>query len=178
MTRFVRYVPKPFELAPEGIHPARLVEIKDIKPGPNGRGEEKERVRFSWELKGVFTSNGDPMRVFDTYNLSLHPKSFLCGAIRGIIGREPGEEFDIDSLLGVERDLALKHNEGDDGKTYCNIVAYYRKKTAAETAEEQRVQTVTQRVIEAGAKDSHKLSYSPPPPDSDAATITDEAIPF
>jgi hypothetical protein len=161
MTRVIRYTQKQFELPSEGIHLARLIEIKDLEPGLNPKGEEKSRVRFVWELADEVNISGNPMKAFQTFNVSLHPKSFLGQAIHDITGRDPGNQFDLDSLLGVEVQLVLKHNQGDDGRVYCNVAAILRAKTEAEDAEDAQA---TAKVKAAAV--------------SDRAEITDEDIPF
>jgi hypothetical protein len=147
MTRTIRYTPnKSYELPSEGVHRAQLTDIKDLPPALDSKGEQHERLRFIWGLKDQVNSFGDPMRVFATYNLSLHPQSFLSRAIFDITGREPGSEFDLDSLLGIECDLVIKHNRAPDGRVYANVSSILRPKTAAGPAEEKRVRRATEKV--------------------------------
>jgi hypothetical protein len=120
--RIIRYTPQTqFELASEGVHRARLEQIKDLDPALNSKGEEHQRIRFIWSLEDQVNSSNYAFRVFQTFNLSLHPQSFLSRAIFDITGREPGREFDLDSLVGVEVELVIKHNSGDDGRVYANV---------------------------------------------------------
>jgi hypothetical protein len=173
MTRTIRYTPnKSYELPSQGVHRARLEQIKDLDPALNSQGEEHERIRFIWSLEDQVNSSNYAFRVFQTFNLSLHPQSFLARAIFDISGREPGREFDLDSLIGVEVDLVIKHNSGDDGRVYANVATILRPKTAAEAAEEKRVRTATERVKEQGRR-SHMTR-----PEPDAVEITDGDVPF
>jgi hypothetical protein len=173
MTRIVHRQYKEFELPPEGVHRGRLTEIKDLEPTVNLNGEEKERVRFIWTLLHQRTSSGDTMKVYQTFNVSLHPQSYLSQAIRDITGEEPGDHFDLDGLLGCECDLVLKHNEGNDGRTYCNVRTILRLPTAAEAAEEKRVAAVTEKVKQAAAQPQGAVTVP-----AEADTISDEDIPF
>jgi hypothetical protein len=169
----IRFSHKQFELASEGVHHAKLIEIRDIEPAVNPMGKEKERVRFIWELRDEMNSAGAPMRVFQTLNLSLHPQSFLSKAIFDITGREPGMQFDLDTLVGAEADLVIKHNQGADERTYANVVSILRLKTAAEEAEEKRVRAATQRV-----KDESRRSHTVTRPQPEQAEIADNDVPF
>ena len=179
--RIIKYQQKTFELPPPGLHRGRLVEIKDVSPAMNPQGEEKDRVRFVWTLLHQLDSSGNPMKVFQTLNLSLHPRSFLSQTIGDITGQEPGEEFDLDSLLGSEADLLIKHNSGSDGRTYANVVSILRPPTPAEAAEAQRVAAVTAKVKEMARQPAHIVSTPPPAapalPNADSE-ITDADIPF
>jgi len=114
------------------------------------------------------------MKAFQTFNLSLHPQSFLSQAIRDITGRDTGNEFDLDSLLGVEVDLVIKHNEGTDGRIYANVATILRPKTKAEEAEEKRVTDATAK-LKANAGRSHVMTARTRAMDSE---VTDQDIPF
>ena len=174
MTRIIRYEAKQYELQPEGVQRARLSEINDLEPTINSRGKEQERIRFVWESNQV-NSSGYPFKVWQTFNLTLHPKSFLSKAISDITGKEAGEEFDIDSLIGVVVDLVIKHNEGNDGRVYANVVAIMRLQTKAEGAEEKRVAAATAKVKQ-NATGSRVVTA--PTPAANAVEIVDEDIPF
>jgi hypothetical protein len=169
--RVIRYTPqKQYELASEGIHRAQLKEIKDLDPAPDSRGEEHKRLRFIWELKDQMTSFGGPIKVFQTFNLSLHPQSFLSRAIFDITGGEPGREFDLDRLIGVEVDLVIKHNAAPDGRVYANVATILRQ-TAAETAE--KVKAATEKMKEQSRRSHVITRLEPDPPE-----ITDDDVPF
>ena len=175
MTRIIHRKYKEFELAPEGVHRAKLTEIQDLEPAVNANGEETERVRFVWTLLYQLTSSGDSMKVWQTLNVSLYPRSFMGQAIKDITGHDPGDDFDLDSLQGVECDLLLKHNE-HDGKTYCNVRAIMRLPTAAEQAEEKRVAAVTAKVKQSAQQPRGTATVTPPRTQEDQ--ISDEDIPF
>lgn len=183
--KLTAYKQREFELAPEGVHRARLVAIKEVAPGVSAHGEERPRIRFDWELIGRTAQNGEPLGAFQTYNASLGPKSYLLQAVRDITGTTPAEgvEFDFDTLLGVERDLVLRHETGNDGRVYCNIRSILRPLTPAESAEAQRVKAATVAVTSnaaaarlQGSQGSH-IVFAPPAAAA-KPEITDEDIPF
>jgi hypothetical protein len=170
--KIVRYIPTTtFEVPSEGLHHARLGKIKDLDPAPNPQGgEPKERCRFIWEIQDQVNSSGEALKVYQTFNLTLHPRGFLYQAIAAITGTEPGMQFDLDSLLNVEVDLVLRHNKGSDQRTYCNVASILKPTQAAEL---RRVQAATTRVS-AEARRPHASQ-------ADSAEITDEdesSIPF
>lgn len=168
----VRYTPNNFEIATEGVHDAELIEIKELGmvETPNG---EREKVRFVYGLDDI-DSRGKNLLVFQSFNLTLHPSSFLSKAIYDLTGEEPGEEYELDDLLGIRCQLVLKHHRSEtSGKTYANVAAILRPKTAREEAEEKRVAAAIAKVKQAAATPPMSSASS-----LDAATVTDEDIPF
>lgn len=161
----VTYTPKIYQLPPEGMYRGQLTTIEELGPTmtPNG---EKDRVRFIWTLEEK-DEEGNPFRVFESFNLSIHPKSLLSKTIFEITGKSPGQEFELNDLVGSELNLVLQHNTNEfDGRTYCNIAARLRPSTAAETAEAKRVTTAVAKVNAQATTTT------------DPNTITDEDIPF
>jgi hypothetical protein len=150
---------KQYELATEGIHRARLKEIRELDPALNSKGEKQPRLRFIWELSDRVNSLGESIRVFATYNVSLHPKSFLARAIVDLTGREPGQEFDLDSLVGVEAELVVKHNQASNGRMYANVGSILRPQTAAEEAGEKRVRAATQKAKNQESTDNDDIPF-------------------
>jgi hypothetical protein len=180
--RMITYKPREYEIAPEGCYRARLESIDDAAPGTNARGEEVQRVKFCWMLTTLVTSTGEPFKVYQTYNLTLAPRSFLHQAIVDISGAEPGQSFDLDTLVGAECDLVLRHNAGADGRTWCNIRSILRPATPAEKAEEQRVVAATEQVRQAALRNTFAPRNTPhivsrPAPTTPAGEDTED-IPF
>ena len=138
-------------------------------------GQEKQRERFVWECDET-DKWGNPLKLFSTYNLSLHPKSYLFRAIVDITGEVPEGECELNGLLGAERGLTIKHDQGSDGRMYANIVAIFRPKTKAESAEERRVASIMEKVKQEARK-SHIVAHAPEaqPPDT---VESDGGIPF
>jgi hypothetical protein len=172
-----RYQQKRYELPSEGTYRARLIDIKDLDPALTPGGEEKPRVRFIWDLRDALDSRGVAMKAFQTFNLTMYPMGFLSRAIADITGKDPGREFDLDTLLGVEVDLVIKHNRGADGKTYANVARIIRPKTRAEEVEEQRVKAATTRVLDEGRK-PHRVTSERAESVDNGTEITNSDIPF
>jgi hypothetical protein len=180
----ITYKPKEYEIAPEGCYRARLESIDDAAPGTSPRGEEVQRVRFCWVLTTLVTAAGEPFKVFSTYNMTIAPRSFLHQAVCDIVGTPPGESFDLDTLIGSECDLVLRHREGADGRVWCNIRSILRPATPAEKAEEQRVVAATEQVRQAALRNTFAprsaphIVTRPAPPASTPAGEDTEDIPF
>jgi len=164
MSLVVKHTKKQYEIADEGTHDATLAEIRELGKVETGFGT-KEKLLFIWELEDQFDSKGEPIRIFQRFNKSIHPKAALYKAVRSITGEDPGDEFDLEQLIGVSVQLVLQHNEGDDGIVYANVAAIVRLKTAEEEA------TVTDGI--------RKKRHPTPPIDEEAPwSPTDEEAPF
>ena len=135
----VKYTKKQYEIPDEGIVNGTLAEVKDLGEMPTAFGS-KDKILWVWETDQI-GRNGKPMKVFQRFTKSLHPKALLYKALRSITGEEPGEEFDLSSLIGTQVQLVIQHNEGEDGITYANVASIFRPKTAEEEASERRVET-------------------------------------
>ena len=119
MSFIVKAKPKsPWPLAPEGVHLATLIEVKDMGMVESDFGP-KHRARFTWEV----AHNGAKYRVFQSFNVSMDPKAHLRRAIADILGRDPGGNFDLETLVGSTVPLVLGHDEGNNGITYANVRA-------------------------------------------------------
>lgn len=105
-------------LAPEGVHQAVLIEVKDMGMVETNFGP-KHRARFVWELDHA----GLKCRVFQVFNVSFDPKSHMRKNVSAVLGRDPGEKFDLDTLVGSVAPLVIGHDEGNDGVTYANVRA-------------------------------------------------------
>jgi hypothetical protein len=109
-----------FELPPEGAHHATLEAVKDVGFVQTSFGE-KHRVRFVWRLDEK-AGNGDTLKAFQAFNLSFDSKSHLRKNVKQILGRDPGSEFDLESLVGSRATLVLAHDETSSG-TFANVRA-------------------------------------------------------
>ena len=141
----VRYQAKGFEIPPEGVEWASIAEIKELGLVETQNGA-REKIAIVWELDRA-DSHGRPFLVFQRFNLSLHPASFLSKTIHDITGEEPGDEYELDDLLNARCQLVLKHNESEtNGRTYANVATILRPRTAAEEREERLIARVTAQV--------------------------------
>ena len=85
----------------------------------------KRQVMLTWELPlqtHVFDEDkgAQPLVRNKTYTMSLHEKSGLRKAVRGILGKDIEGEFDLFDLIGANCMLNLIEVERD-GKKYINI---------------------------------------------------------
>ena len=182
----VRYQAKGFEIPPEGVEWASIVEIKELGlvETPNGA---REKIAIVWELDRA-DGHGRSFLVFQRFNLSLHPASFLSKTIHDITGEEVGDEFELDELISSRRQLVLKHNQSEsNGRTYANIAAILRPKTAAEEAEEKLVTAATVRVKQGASINPFKVAPRTALPvrgavalsaDENGVEITNNDVPF
>lgn len=140
MSLIVTRSKKQYEIAAEGTHEATLQEIRELGKVETSFGA-KEKLLFIWEVEQV-DSKGEPVKVFQRFTKSLHPKAALYKAVRSITGEDPGDEFDLSKLIGTSVQLVIQHNESDDGVIYANVAAILRVQTPEEEASEKRVQAV------------------------------------
>jgi len=122
---------KPFELAPEGAHNAVCYRVVDLGTHPvtgqyalNEKGQQKYNRRLSlyFEIEETMT-DGRRFIIFETYTASFGEKANLRRFLKGWLGKDPGETFDTDELVGKPALLNLSHTEAGNGKTYVNIVS-------------------------------------------------------
>jgi hypothetical protein len=116
-----------FELAGEGDHRAVLADVVDLGKEETEYGV-KDRVQFRWlvEQKG---SDGKPLMVRQRpHNKSMHEKANLRQDIKRLIGKDPGDSFDPETLLGENAILNIEHYT-KDGRTYANVVMIRRPTT-------------------------------------------------
>jgi hypothetical protein len=108
-----------------GLTPAVLSGIVDLGTQETNFGA-KRQVMLTWELPlqtHVFDDEkgAQPLVRNKTYTMSLHEKSGLRKAIRGITGKDVEGEFELFDLLGANCMLNLIEAQGNDGKMYINI---------------------------------------------------------
>lgn len=127
-----------FEIAPEGVFLARCYKMVDVgtqtETGQFGT-KENRKIYLYWELlqdddgEDVRMEDGkSPFSIFNSYKLSMHPKSNLRKHLDSWRGKKFTEEeaadFDLTKLLGAFCKLQITHSTSKDGqKTYANIEA-------------------------------------------------------
>ena len=123
---------KVFEKAPEGQHLAVLADVVDLGEVATPWGS-KHKVMLVWQTEEK-DSEGQPYRLFKRFSLSMHAKASLYAAVKDILGDVPRDEedkpvrFALDSLIGKNSNLVVKHETGTDGKVYARIAAILRVK--------------------------------------------------
>ncbi|MGE5445261.1 MAG: hypothetical protein ACM3SR_11785, partial [Ignavibacteriales bacterium] len=69
--------------------------------------------------------DGMPIRVFTEAGNTLTRKSKLRKIVEGILGRtltkEEVQGFDLETLIGLDCQIVVKHEEGLDGNTYSRV---------------------------------------------------------
>lgn len=118
-----------FELAPQGVYPARCYKVIDLgtqKTDWNGEVKMNRKVNLFWELLGdTRMADGKPFIVTKRLTLSLHKKSEMRPLLCAWRGRDftPEEEqgFDVSKLLGAYCQINVIHEVGKNGSTYANV---------------------------------------------------------
>jgi hypothetical protein len=141
----VRYVRKQFDIPDEGLHDGVISEFRDLGMVTGFNGQKQAKLQAIYELDEL-GSNGEPLKVFQRFNNTLHPQSFLYKAITDITGTSPGEAYELDDLIGRRVQLLIKHNEGANGVTYANVENILRPKTHVEEASEKRIQNAIDNI--------------------------------
>jgi DnaJ-class molecular chaperone len=116
-----------FEIPDEGSHHVRIREIKDL-PMVQTKFGKKDKLLFVLDTDQL-DSQGNPRKLFQRCNKNLHAKSALRKFIKSVTGEDPGNEFDVETLLGREFDVQVEHNERD-GRVFADIAAIIRLKPA------------------------------------------------
>ena len=119
---------KVFELPDEGVHNVVASEVTDLGLVETNFGT-KDRVRIVFECTDQNDSEGNPLKLFITATKSLHPKSTLGNFLKQLgIPVTPGQEFDLEDVVGVKALAVVQHNPGSNGKTYANVTSFTKAK--------------------------------------------------
>ena len=111
---------KDWEIPADGLYQAVLADVVDLGTQSTNFGD-KLRARFVYILSET-DSEGRPFRLMQQLNQSLHEKSGMYKVVRRLLGKEPGESLEMDSLIGKQCQLDVVQNEGKEGKIYANVV--------------------------------------------------------
>jgi len=117
---------KIFELPDEGVHNVVISEVVDLGLVDTKFGT-KDRVRIVFDVTDQKATDGETIKVYVTANKVLSPKSTL-GILLNDLGVAVTGEFDLEDLVGLKSQAIIKHNQGDNGKTYANIVSFLKAK--------------------------------------------------
>lgn len=113
-----------FTPAPEGLHLAVCVDVQDLGLVITQWGE-KNKVRVTWQIEGINGETGRPYEASRSYNNSLHEKAALRKDLESWRGRKFTKVelagFDLEQLLGVNCQLQIMHQQGDDDVLYANV---------------------------------------------------------
>jgi hypothetical protein len=120
MAMIISTKPKQYEIPGEGEHRAVLCDIVDLGEVDTAYGK-KDKIRFIW-LVDQRDSAGKQLQVAYSYTKSLHEKASLRKVIKAILGRDPGDTFDVETLLGTNVRLVIEHVSQDE-RTFAGIAA-------------------------------------------------------
>ena len=114
-----------FTPAPEGLQRAVCADVVDLGMEESQWGA-KHKVRVYWQLEER-DEDGRRFIVVKKYTLSLHRKSSLCADLTSWRGRPFNEEeklgFDLERLVGINAQIQIVHNPGNDGSVWSNVQA-------------------------------------------------------
>jgi hypothetical protein len=68
----------------------------------------KHKILFWWILEQT-GDDGKPIMVLQGFTRSLYPASKLFAVLSSLLGREPGTRFDLDTLVGTNALLDIRH---------------------------------------------------------------------
>jgi hypothetical protein len=94
--------------------------IKDVTIVWKGKSKVVDKVQVKI-LTDVLDSKKERMTALFSATASMHEKSSLRKFIRGVIGRDPGDTYDVDLLDGKCADFVFTNNENKDGRIFSNI---------------------------------------------------------
>lgn len=116
-----------FTPCPEGNHAARVCEVVflgTVHEEYKGVAKDSPKIRLSFEIPGELREDGQPF-VVSTFPItaSTNKKAGFRKLCLGILGREPGNDFDSDELLGKTCLVNVVHtpSKTDANVVYANI---------------------------------------------------------
>jgi len=104
--------------------------------------EEQNDVQTTYEVKNmvVLTFDAGGTEVRKRYSRSLHEKSDLYWLVKELVG-EPGDRFDLDTLIGTPCRIFITHTETETGMwRYVGNVRKAVKTAQAEAAQAEAAQ--------------------------------------
>ncbi len=126
MALIVKRPESTYSPSPEGLHHAVCVDIVDLGIVTSTFGD-KHKCRIVWQIEEV---NADTKRRYEArkqYNLSLHEKATLRKDLESWRSRKFTDDelrgFDLEKLLGVNCQIQVVHDLGEDGTVYANVQA-------------------------------------------------------
>lgn len=161
-----------FTPAPDGLHHAVCVDVVD-----RGDIETKYGVRrmidIWWQIDEINPDNHKRYGVRRRFGASLHQKSTLRQMLETWRGRKfTADElmgFDLEKLIGVNCQIQVVQEQGDDGAMYANVKAVVPAPRGAETMVP---------VDHVRIKDRPPRDAAPAPAASKLAIADEDEVPF
>lgn len=116
-----------FAPCPAGNHAARVCEVAflgTVHVEFKGVAKDVPQIKISFEIPGELREDGQPFVVSTMpMTASTNKKASFRKLCLGILGEEPGNDFDSDKLLGKTCLINVIHNKSktDPNITYANI---------------------------------------------------------
>jgi len=109
-----------FELHPEGFFEAEVVSIEqeDSDYGP--------RIKMILETDQI-GENGQNLNIWHYCSPKLSKKSKLAQTVTGILGckfDELDDDFDLESLIGQQTQITVKHADSQSGNQFAKIESF------------------------------------------------------
>ena len=115
----------------EGVYPSEIIAVEELKSVLTSWGE-KDMIAFKFDLEGVEISY--------RCTKSLHRSSNLYALIKELAG-EPGEEFDVSTLVGTPCTVLISHYETDAGDVWENIEKITKARKSTPSTLDETTQT-------------------------------------
>jgi hypothetical protein len=126
---------KKFPPPAEGVQQFVISEVKDLgmEPVPADilarnkadavkKGQDPNKVKTEVHKVRIRYVNAAGESVIEKFTASLHERSKLRPRVAQIIGKDPGDKYDIDTLVGRQVQAVISHVVKGDN-TYANIAA-------------------------------------------------------
>ena len=105
----------------EGDYNARLTEVLADRRLTGKYGKPWVNIGFKFKVKNPET--GEYIEITFNANKSLDEKSRLYPIVKGILGAEPGDNFNLKQLEGKKAKISIEHSTDSEGNVWDNIVA-------------------------------------------------------
>ncbi len=111
---------------PEALHQAVLADVIDMGLVKTQYGE-KHKVKLVFQLEAVDPIKKEPFLASKSYTASLNEKAALRKDLEAWRGKKLTTEelqgFDLERLIGINCQIQIVHEMGQDNKTYARITA-------------------------------------------------------
>ncbi len=115
----------------EGEHLAVIVDIRSY-PNIVTRFGTKDRLAIQYLTEEQ--NDGKPLGIFEFFNASWNEKANLRKRVKSVLGKDPGEQYDLEDLINRNVRIIVEHVEAD-GKKYANITTVLRPLPGTKTLE-------------------------------------------
>jgi len=116
-----------YTAAPAGTHHAVCIDVQNLGLVQSAWGQ-KHKVRIVWQIALIDDTHKRRFELARLYTLSLGERAALRADLERWRGKKFTNEeldggFDLEKLIGVNCQLLVTHDLGDDGTTYANVTS-------------------------------------------------------